>query len=370
MEANKNLLTKLIPYALILVCVAVISRFFSEPFTFPVNIDDCLYSALLQKHSIWELMQMLGGKYNGAYIAHFDGRLFSNFYSLLVFSILKTHHSIYYLYDLFMFFVLIGSFLFLFSSLQKNGFIFPLTKIKKPFLSLVVSCVLYIFLLDGRYEVFYWVSGISNHLLSIIFFVFALGIFISKPNCLRVIILAFIAFCFGQMNEAYAVNYFIVFLLLTIFDSKKGFAFVMMLLSVLISLYLNLSAHGTYVRFNTLYAIETHFNFMEALKDSSDTLLLPIINYRYLPIKIPVLILFYLALRDYFQFRFSIPEKKFLLINRLMLAGALLSIFMHCYILGEMCTYRGLLFYFLTLLYFIFSMASKNILNPIKLFFR
>src|ERR1700757_26070 len=123
MQAKQNTITKFIPYALILVCAAVISRFFSEPFTFPVNVDDCLYSALLQKHSIWELMQMLGGKYNGAYIAHFDGRLFSNFYSLIVFSILKTHHSVYYLYDLFMFFVLAGSFLFLFSSLQKNGFI-------------------------------------------------------------------------------------------------------------------------------------------------------------------------------------------------------------------------------------------------------
>jgi hypothetical protein len=370
MQAKQNTVTKLIPYILILICITVISRFFSEPFTFPVNVDDCLYSALLQNHSILELMQMLGGKYNGAYIAHFDGRLFSNFYSLLVFSILKTHHSIYYLYDLFIFFVLISSFIFLFYSLQKNGFISQLTNIKKAFLSLFVSCVLYIFLLDGRYEVFYWVSGISNHLLSIIFFVFALGIFINKTNFLRVIILMLLAFCFGQMNEVYAINYFIVFLLLAIFDSQKRFSFTIMLLSVLISLYLNLSAHGTAVRFNTLYSIETHFNFMEALKDSIDTFLLPITNYRYLPIKIPALILLFLALRDYFQFHFLLPEKKFPLINRLLLAGAVLSIFMHCYILGEMCTYRGLLFYFLTLMYFVFLMASRNIINPIKLFFR
>ena len=370
MQAKQNTITKLIPYTLILVCVAVISRFFSEPFTFPVNIDDCLYSALLQKHSIWELMQMLGGKYNGAYIAHFDGRLFSNFYSLLVFGILKTHHSIYYLYDLFMFFVLTGSFLFLISSLQKNGYISPLSNIKKAFLSLLVSCVLYIFLLDGRYEVFYWVSGISNHLLSIIFFAFALGIFINQTNFLRIVVLMLLAFCFGQMNEVYAVNYFIVFLLLAVFDPHKRFPFAIMLCSVLLSLYLNLSAHGTVVRFNTLYAIETHFNFMEAFKDSIDTFLLPFINYRYLPIKIPVLVLLYLALRDYFKFHFLLPEKKLLLINRLLLVGAVLSIFIHCYILGEMCTYRGLLFYFLTLMYFVFLMASKNILNPLKLFFR
>src|SRR6201993_70145 len=199
MQAKQNTITKFIPYALILVCAAVISRFFSEPFAFPVNQDDCLYSALLQNHSIWELMQMLSGKYNGAYIAHFDGRLFSNFYSLLVFSILKTHHSVYYLYDIFIFFVLIFSFYFLLNTLIKIKLISSLSIQKNVLLSAFVSCSLYLFLIDGRYEVFYWVSGISNHLLSIIFFVFALGIFIGKTNFLSILVLMLLAFCFGQM---------------------------------------------------------------------------------------------------------------------------------------------------------------------------
>ncbi|MGZ3893542.1 MAG: hypothetical protein ACXVPE_00935 [Bacteroidia bacterium] len=313
---------------------------------------------------------MLSGKYNGAYIAHFDGRLFSNFYSLLVFNVLKTHHSQYYLYDLFMFFVLSGSFCFLFSSLIKSKILAPITKLNLCLLSLFVSCVLYVFLLDGRYEVFYWVSGISNHLLSLIFFIIALGLFIGKQNGLKTVVLALLSFCFGQMNEAYAVNYFGVFLLLVIARPEKKFTFLVMLAMVGLSLYLNLSAHGTAVRFNTLYAIDTHFNFKGAVIDSLDTFKLPFENYRYIPVKIPVLILLFLFLRDTVKLHLEFPQKYFRLFNWLLFFAALLSIFMHCYILGEICTYRGLLYYFLTLIYFIFMMASLKTINPLKLFLR
>jgi hypothetical protein len=353
---------------MIVVCVAVISRFFSEPFKFPVNQDDCLYAALLQKYSVWELVQMLPGKYNGVYIAHFDGRVFSNFYSLLVFSILKTHTSVYYLYDLFSFLLLVPAFFYLLSVLIKNNLVYPITTAKKSLLSLFLSCTLYIFLLDGRYEVFYWVSGISNHLLSIVFFVFSLGLFIDRSNFLRTFILVLLSFCFGQMNEVYAVCYFFVFLLLTIAEPKKIISFVFMLAALSLSLYMNLSAYGTAVRFNTLYAISTHFNFLSSFPDTVNTFLLPFINYRYLPIKIPVLICLFLAFRDYARLNFPVPGKHFLWFNRSLLLGAIMSIFLHCYILGEICTYRGLLFYFLCIVYFVFVLATKNTINPVKLF--
>ncbi len=370
MQKENKLLTKLIPAAIILVCVGVISRFFTEPFKFPVNIDDCLYSALLQKYSVWELMQMLPGKYNGAYIAHFDGRMFSNFYSLIVFNILKTHHSLYYLYDLFIFLTLVTSLYFLFKTLIKKGVMSSLTFLKHILLSFLVSCSLFIFLIDGRYEVFYWVSGISNHLLSLIFFVFMITLFIGKPTFLRILSLSILSFCLGQMNEVYAVIFLSVFLFLAITIPSTRVSFITMLAAVSLSLYINLSAHGTVVRFNTLYSISTHFNFVSSLKDTVDTFWLPFINFRYLPIKTPLVILLFLTVRDYLKIQVSIPAKYFFLFNRVLLLTALLSVFLHCYILGEICTYRGLLFYCLSMIYFIFIMSSKNIVNPIKLFFK
>ena len=370
MLKKKFFFTKLIPVSIILVCVAVISRFFIEPFKFPVNIDDCLYSALLQNNSIWKLMQMLSGKYNGIYIAHFDGRMFSNFYSLLVFSILKTHHSIYYLYDLFIFLILVASLYFLFTALIKKGVISSLDFSKKLLLSFFVSCSLFIFLIDGRYEVFYWVSGISNHLLSIIFFIFTLALFIGKRSFLNSLLISLLSFCLGQMNEVYALSYFFIFLFIAIALPATRVSFIIMLVMVFVSLFINLSAYGTAVRFNTLYSISTHFNFASSLKDTADTFWLPFINFRYLPIKIPVIILVFFTIRDYLKIQIYISTKHLLYFNRLLLLAALMSVFLHCYILGEICTYRGLLFYCLSLLYFIFIMASKNIVNPLRLFFK
>jgi len=370
MLKKNNLFIKLIPASVILVCIAVISRFFSEPFTFPVNLDDCLYNALLQKYSIRELMQMLPGKYNGGLIAHFDGRMFSNFYSLLVFSLLKTNHSVYYLYNLFMFLVLLFSIYFLVNSLSKNRMISSLSISKQLLLSSFISCVLFIFLLDGRYEVFYWVSSISNHLLSIIFFVFTLALLICKPTFFRVLFMCILSFCIGQMNEVYAISFFLVFLFIAIASPSTRVSFLLMLVAVLSGLVINLSAHGTAVRFNVLYALPSHFNFTSSLKDTAYTLLLPFINFRYLPIKIPAVILLFFTIRNYLKIQVFIPDKYFLSFNRFLLFVALMSIFLHCYILGEICTYRGLLFYCLSLIYFIFIMAVKNILNPVKLFIR
>ena len=370
MKRHTDILNKVIPASILALFLLIVWRFLVEPFLFPVNIDDCLYSALLQDHSIWELTKMLSGKYNGAYIAHFDGRVFSNFYSLIVFSILKTHTSTYYLYDLFIFFALLGSLYFFIGRLGTIGVLSPSTTGKKILFSLITGSCFYILLLDGRYEVFYWISGISNHLLSIIFFIFALTLFISKQTFLNRLILATLAFCFGQMNEVYALCFLLIFALIALRFSTTRITLGLMAITLGLSLYMNLSAHGTAVRFNTLYSISTHFNFWSSWKDMADTFWLPIINYRYIPIKIPVVILFFLTVRNYLNIKIAVSEESLFLFNRMLLLTALASIFMHCYILGEICTYRGLLFYIFSLLYFTFLIASLHIKNPLKLFFR
>lgn len=354
--------------SIVIICLAVLSRFSIEPFYFPVNLDDCLYAALLQKYSIWDVMQMLTGKYNGAYIAHFDGRMFSNFYSLLVFSILGTKHSVFYLYNLFMFLVLTGSFFLLVSALGKKGFISQLTFFKKILLSFFLSSSLFLFLIDGRYEVFYWVSGISNHLLSLIFFLCMLTLFVQDRGIINTSLLAILSFCLGQMNEVYAVIFIAIFFFLAFSKKQKWFSYAVMLSMTLLSLYLNLSAHGTVIRFHTLYSIDTHFNAGGAFIDMIDTFKLPFINYRYLPIKIALIVILFLSVKHYFQLKINMNEKYFLWSNRLALFAAVASIYLHCFVLGEICTYRGLLFYTLVLIYFIFAMGCRNISNPLKLF--
>ncbi len=369
MLKEKIFFTKLIPLSALLVCVAVISRFFIEPFKFPVNFDDCLYSALLQNHSIWELMHLDPAKYEGDYMIFIAGRM-SNFYSLFVFSVLKTHHSIYYLYDFLIFLLLIISLYSLFTSLSKNKMMSQIDISKRVLLSCFVSCTLFAFLLDGRYEVFYWISSISNHLLSIILFVFTLTLFFGKHSLFRIFVMSVFSFWFGQMNEVYALSYFLVFLFISLARPKSRGTFILLFLIVSISLFINWRGHGTSDRFEVQYAIPTHFHFIYSLQDAIETICLPLINYRYLLIKVACVLLLFFLVRNYLKIQVSISDKYFHLFNRLLLLIVLLSIFLYCYVFGEICTYRYLLFYNLSLIYFVFIMASKNILNPVKLFFK
>src|SRR6185503_16877186 len=183
---------KLVPVAILLIVAVVLSRFFTEPFRFTIQADDFLFLNQLKNKSAWDTSL--------AILHSSNGRWFSHFYTALVFTVLKTNWSIYFIYDIFAFLLLVLSLFCFFNSFIKKGIISQLTFLKQILLAFFTACVFFIFLMDGRYEVFYWVSSISNHLLSVIFFFFALSLFIGK-NVLRLPLLAVLAFCLGQMNE-------------------------------------------------------------------------------------------------------------------------------------------------------------------------
>ncbi|MGZ3904628.1 MAG: hypothetical protein ACXVC6_13085 [Bacteroidia bacterium] len=346
----------------------MISRFFVEPFLFPVNLDDCMYNALLNTFTFPELVQMLPGDCNGHLFSHFDGRMFSNMYSLLVFSIFKHHWASYYIYTLFLFLVLIGAFYFMYRSLMINNRITFISPLKSLLLSAYTACLIYIFVMDGRYEVFYWISSTSNHLLSLIFFILCIGLLSYPRNWLSNFLLCILCFCFGQMNEVYAFSYCCVFLFFAFIQPKKRMVFLLMIAFVSSAVMINLTSPGTISRFNVLYDISTHFNFVSSLIDTKDTFLIPFVNYRYLPIKTTAFVIFFLLIKDHFKIHFKPSSKKLIWFNRILLIVSVLSVFLHCYIMGEVCTYRGLLFLGLSFTYFVFIMAAKNIFNPLKLF--
>lgn len=364
----KNIIHKLLPYSAIAVCILVISRFFIEPFLFPVNLDDCMYNALLNTYTLPELIEMLPGDCNGHLFSHFDGRMFSNMYSLLVFSIFKHHWASYYIYVLFLFVVLICSFYFMFRSLMINHYITFLAFGKTFLLSAYSACLIYIFVIDGRYEVFYWISSTSNHLLSLIFFIISIGLLCWPRNWFSNILLCILCFCFGQMNEVYAFSYCCIFLYFAFIQPKKRMVYVLMIAFVSSAVLINLTSPGTISRFNVLYDISTHFNLVSSLIDTKDTFLVPFVNYRYLPIKLIAFVIFFMLVKDHFAIHFRPSSKRLILFNRILLVVSVLSVFLHCYIMGEVCTFRGLLFLGFSFTYFIFIMAAKNIFNPLKLF--
>src|ERR1700752_4233178 len=103
MELKKNdtIINKLVPIAILLTIIAVLSRFFTEPFRFTIQADDFLFLNHLKNKSAWDTSL--------AILHSSNGRWFSHFYTALVFSILKTNWSTYFVYDIFAFLLLVFS---------------------------------------------------------------------------------------------------------------------------------------------------------------------------------------------------------------------------------------------------------------------
>lgn len=350
--------SKLIPLAIILACLAVLSRFFTDPFRYTIQADDMIFLQLLKSHSILDS--------SFAVQETFNGRWFSHLYTCIVFSILKTNWTMYFLYDLFAFLLLVLSLFCFFHAFIKRKFISQLSFAKKILLSFFTATVFFIFLVDGRYEVFYWVSSVSNHLLSVILFFFALALFAGSFNYLRLFLLALIAFCLGQMNEIYIINYLLVLFILQLVMPQSRIYFIAMVIVLGISFFYNITATGTASRFNRAVP---EFSITQTMKDIAETFLLPITNYRYLPMKIAALVLLVLSVQNYFKLSFTMPGNYFILFNRLLLLACLLGVLAQCFLLRMVCPYRSLLVYCLALIYFLFVMAGKKIINPLKLFF-
>ncbi|MGZ3865700.1 MAG: hypothetical protein ACXVNR_04460 [Bacteroidia bacterium] len=337
--------------------MAVLSRFFIDPFRYTIQADDTIFLRLLQDHSVWDSSFEVQKIYNG--------RWFSHLYTCIVFDILKMNWHIYFLYDLFVFLLLVVSIFCFFNSFMKAGIISGLTLAKKILLSCFSASVFFIFLVDGRYEVFYWISSVSNHLLSIIFFFFLLALFVSK-SVLRFPLALLLAFCLGQMNEIYIMNYLLILFFLQLAIPQTRGLFFAISFVLIVSFYFNVTAVGTATRVNRAIP---EFSALQASKDIAETFLLPLITYRYLFIKIATAALLVFSIRHYFDLHFSLNGKYFFAFNRLLLAVSLFGICAQCFLLRLVCPYRSMLVYMLTIIYFVFLMASKRMKNPLKLFF-
>jgi hypothetical protein len=357
-EKNNNIINKLVPTAILLTIITVLSRFFAEPFRFTIQADDFLFLNHLKNKSVWDT--------SIAILHSSNGRWFSHFYTALVFSILKTNWSIYFIYDIFAFLLLVFSLFCFFNSFIKREIISRLTFTKKLLLSFFTACMFFIFLIDGRYEVFYWVSSISNHLLSIIFFFFTLSLFIGK-SFWRFPLLAVLAFCLGQMNEIYVMNYLLILFFLQLALPETRISFIVFLIVIGGSFLFNITSAGASARLNEA---APDFNTTQTMRNAGETFLLPIINYKYLPIKITSLILLIFSLRNYFKLKFSLESTYFYTFNRLLFLACIFGICVQCFLLKMVCPYRSMLAYCLGLIYFIFLMACKGIANPIRLFFK
>ncbi|MGZ3863622.1 MAG: hypothetical protein ACXVPN_09385 [Bacteroidia bacterium] len=357
-EKNKNILNKFLPYALILTCLVVLSRFFIDTLRFTIQADDFMFLTKLQGHSVWEASMLV--------LQRSNGRWFSHFYTCLVFSILKTNWSVYFIYDIIIFLVLVVSIFCFFLSFMRAGLISSISNPKNWLLSFFTASVFFLFLIDGRYEVFYWVSSISNHLLSIIFFLFSLTVIISKPGFYKMPLLLILSFCIAQMNEIYVISYLLVYAFMWLSFPQTKNSVILVFTVVVLGLILNICSAGAAARINEA---APDFSIVQSVKNVTTTFALPLINYRYLPIKIAALLLLIFSLRNYFKLSFATTGRHFHLFNRLLFLFAIAGVFAQCYLLRMVCPYRSLLVYSLCLVYFLFVMAVKGTINPLKLFF-
>lgn len=356
-EQTKNIILKFTPALLIIACLAVLSRFFIDPFRYTIQADDTIFLRLLQDHSVWDSSFEVQKIYNG--------RWFSHLYTCIVFDILKMNWHIYFAYDIFVFLLLVISLFSFFHAFMKAGIISTVTLTKKILLSFFTAAVFFIFLVDGRYEVFYWISSVSNHLLSVIFFFFLLALFVSK-NSSRFPLALLLAFCLGQMNEIYIMNYLLILFFLQLAIPQTRGLFIAIVIILGISFYFNVTAVGTATRVNRAIP---EFSAAQASKDIAETFLLPFITYRYLLIKIAAAALLVFSVRYYFKLSFNLSGKSFYTFNRLLLAVSVFGICAQCFLLRLVCPYRSMLVYMLAIMYFAFLMAGRRITNPVKLFF-
>lgn len=357
-EKNRNILTKLVPYVLAFVCLLVVSRFFIDTRRFTIQADDFMFLTKLQGHSVWEASMLV--------LERSNGRWFSHFYTCLVFSVLKANWPVYFIYALLMFFVFVLSLFSFFSAIVKERLISDINISKRWLLSFFTASVFFLFLIDGRYEVFYWVSSISNHLLSVIFFLFSLSLIIRKLGLYKIPILLFLSFGISQMNEIYIISYLLVYVFLWFWLPREKTNLLLIFIIIASGLVLNVCSAGAAARVNEA---APDFSLGRSFIDCRETFTLPLINYRYLPIKLAAVLLLIFSLRNYFKLSFTAPGRHFLLFNRLLLLTAVIGVFAQCFLLRMVCPYRSMLVYCLCLVYFVFLMAVKNTVNPLKLFF-
>lgn len=228
--------------------------------------------------------------------------------------------------------------------------------LKRLLFSCLTACLLFVLLLDGRYEVFYWISSICNHLLSIVFFLLSLSCLLNQDKKWLAVPAYTLLFFTGFMNEVYALCFCLILLCMAFLSPSAKGRYVIGVCLIILALMLNFFSAGTAQRLGEATGSTA---FANALQDSFHSFLYPFYNYRYLPFKLLTGVIFALSVRHYFKLELFVSTR-FYVLNRILVLTLPLTILAQCWLLRIPCPFRGLIFFNLVIIYFLFLYSAKK----------
>ncbi len=315
--------------------------------------DDCFFDAIT--HSMG-LTGSIGYCYDVA-----NGRWFSHVISGLVLFGAGHNTTVYTFYIFAFLFLSLGCV----SVLLKNFYrIFARKDIswRKSFIAaLIFISILYFLLYPGRREIWFWLSSASNHLLSVSLGLLLFGLLISdRGGFVKSALVFIVAACVGGLNEVNAICNLLLLIGLIFFlptycpqaITKRG-NYLLAILGIILSLAINFMSGGYRTRMEVL----PDFALMQALKNTTHSILQPILQKDMIPVMIIALMgLGYLLQRQLQKNQMTAYQLKRELIvfaTTMFLIG--LSFFLHCYTLSDVVPARGALWGYTLFLFVIFT---------------
>lgn len=275
-------------FACIALVLAFIALFIHESRYYPLTPDDAFFLSIVK----------LKGVFKGALYFYTDcnGRWFSHLFTCTVFGMLKDQIQYYWIYLLLMILWFSCALSYLLKVLVQRYYSTALSWPFSLLTGLTVTAGLYFFMFEGRFEVWYWMSSVSMHLLSLTFLFTGFAIVLSprRNSAVRSVVMLFSFMAAGGLNEFYAITAGLLLLLLCLFSPVPGapgrkeqlirIAFALGVL--LISFSINLFSSGIKTRLGILPS----FTLGQSLRNTVHTALFPLLHYQLIPLKLLTLL--------------------------------------------------------------------------------
>jgi hypothetical protein len=330
----------LIPAALILVFLC---SFIHGVLWYKPDGDDLYFLGVQKAMGSWKGSLFFYQQVTGRWLGHI--------LSFLNFSLFSYHVHYYWIPVLCMLFVFLSSLAYLLRVLSDTYFDYRISFFEAFFSALVFTSCLYFFLYEGRWETWYWLSSVFIHPFGMSLMFIGFGCMLDEgvkgPVGYTVLGLAF--FALGGIQEICSVLSFLFFAWI-----YKECAVVrrpaLLRKMVLAALVLTVSFLGNLLSsgFRTRIDNQPSFRVLQSLKNTIHSMLVPVLDYKYLLPRVLAFLVWILWLRTIFHRMRSEKQMNISEVLKRIALPALgiisVSLFMTCYVLCDIAPQRCLLF--------------------------
>jgi len=348
---KKKLFQYVLPAALV---AGFLYFFFYDALHYIPNGDDDFHDEYVSKLGIIEAAKL--------FFSNENGRWFSHIITAIAFAVLKHNYIYYDVYVTGVMLLFVVSISVLYKNYLHTFYKVKVSALKSFWFAWVFTATLFFLLFVGRQEIWAWVSSANNHLMSVILCVFLFSLLIKESNSvLKTILMCILAAAIGGLNEVNAVC--CAMATVGLFALQKFYYPQLKLNSLTIwlatfiiisSLAVNVISGGYESRMNSL----PHFTLPQSIKNTVHTFALPVMQYRYIVLRLFALLtfLFFVGV-DFSNLK---PTKQDIIIAIGVLVIIAILFFMHCYILSDIVPTRGEAWGYTLLLFVFFSFTHKG----------